>query len=303
MAEGPSPAGSPGPYAGTAAEAYPAAYAATGQQTTGNGAPGGQPYAAPGGEPYGGPGGAYPGYPPTGQQAPQGYGTPGNQGYGTPGGQGYGTPGSQGYGTPGGQPHPGYAYPGYPQQPGYGQYRASGNGTGRDPALAEWWRRLLARVIDGVILAVIFSPLWYPPWHAFLRQLQSVLNRYPGSLANSAAAHTAIVHAESHFFSKILVVFVLFYPVAFAYDWVQHAAWGQTIGKRVLGTRVVMADSRANVGVGPAGARAAVYALPGLVPFVGGLFSLLNELWLLWDPRRQCLHDKAAHTVVVKNNP
>ena len=35
---------------------------------------------------------------------------------------------------------------------------------------------------------------------------------------------------------------------------------------------------------------------------VGSLFALVNELWLTWDPRRQCLHDKAAHTVVIKKN-
>jgi uncharacterized RDD family membrane protein YckC len=38
------------------------------------------------------------------------------------------------------------------------------------------------------------------------------------------------------------------------------------------------------------------------VPSVGGLFALINESWLLWDPRRQCLHDKAAGTVVVKKS-
>ncbi len=268
MADGPSPAGSFVPNAESGAQPYPG-YTAVGQQTA-------PVYDAPAAQAPGG-------------QAYPGYGTPGGQGYTQPG-----QPQAPGYSAPGGQGYPGYGYP----QPGYGQYRAPG--YSKDPALAEWWRRLLGRIIDWAILAVIFSPLWYPPWHAFLRQLQSIFNRYPGSLANSAAAHTAIVNAESHFFSRILVVLVLFYPVAFVYDWVQHAAWGQTIGKRVLGTKVVRADSRANVGAGPAGARAAVYALPGLVPFVGGLFSLVNELWLLWDPRRQCLHDKAAHTVVVK---
>jgi hypothetical protein len=45
-----------------------------------------------------------------------------------------------------------------------------------------------------------------------------------------------------------------------------------------------------------------VYALPALVPVAGGLFSLRNELWLLWDQQRQCLHDKAARTVVVKTH-
>jgi uncharacterized RDD family membrane protein YckC len=45
-----------------------------------------------------------------------------------------------------------------------------------------------------------------------------------------------------------------------------------------------------------------VYALVPVVPTVGGLFALTNEAWLLWDPRRQCLHDKAARTVVVKTS-
>jgi uncharacterized RDD family membrane protein YckC len=45
-----------------------------------------------------------------------------------------------------------------------------------------------------------------------------------------------------------------------------------------------------------------VYALVPVVPSVGGLFALINESWLLWDPRRQCLHDKAAGTVVVKKS-
>jgi uncharacterized RDD family membrane protein YckC len=26
----------------------------------------------------------------------------------------------------------------------------------------------------------------------------------------------------------------------------------------------------------------------------------LDYLWMLWDPQRQCLHDKAARTIVVK---
>ena len=29
-------------------------------------------------------------------------------------------------------------------------------------------------------------------------------------------------------------------------------------------------------------------------------FALLNDLWLLWDQQRQCLHDKAPHTAVTE---
>ncbi|MFK4273751.1 RDD family protein, partial [Streptomyces milbemycinicus] len=50
--------------------------------------------------------------------------------------------------------------------------------------------------------------------------------------------------------------------------------------------------------------RAAVYALPEIVPCCGFLFWLINVLWCTWDrPYRQCLHDKAAKTVVVSAVP
>lgn len=206
------------------------------------------------------------------------------QDQGTPGGPAY-----QSYPQGGhGQPHPAYSY-----QP-----------VGKDPALAAWWQRLLARIIDGAILAVVFSPLWIPPWGSFFRSYRSIANDYPpgSNLSTIPAARHAITHAESHLVASLFVVGLLFYVVAFGYDWLQHALWGQTIGKRALGTRVVAASSRGRVGGGAAAGRAAIYALSPAVPFVGGLFELVNELWLTWDPNRQCLHDKAAHTVVVKKD-
>jgi uncharacterized RDD family membrane protein YckC len=266
----------------------------------------GNPNPQPG---YGTPGSPQPGYgtPPSSPQP--GYGTPpggpqpgyGNQaypGYGTPGNQAYPGYPQQGFGTPGSQP-----YPSYPQQ-GYGQpYQPYGyQPTGKDPALAEWWRRLLARLIDGLILAVVFSPLWIPAWHTFFNQLTTISNQYPAgtSLSSIPAARSAIATAESHLEGSLVVVGLAFYLVAFAYDWIQHWLWGQTIGKRALGTKVVREDGNPAVGPGPAAGRGAIYALTPVVPFVGWLFDLVNELWLTWDPRRQCLHDKAAHTVVIK---
>jgi uncharacterized RDD family membrane protein YckC len=217
---------------------------------------------------------------------------------------------------PGGQGYPSYPQPGYgqPYQPGYGQqhhaaygqpYQPDGTAlAGKNPALAEWWRRLLARFIDGLILAVIFAPLWFPPWRTFFRTLQGIANRYPAGtqLSTVPAAKNAIATAEGHLIGKVFVVSLGFYLVAFLYDWIQHWLWGQTIGKRALGTRVVKADGNPSVGAGAACGRAAIYALAPLIPLAGSLFELLNLLWLTWDPRRQCLHDKAAHTVVIKSS-
>ncbi len=291
-----------------------------------------QPWMTPAEQPppYGtAPGPAAAGYrtapgPPPGYGAPgqsgAGYGAPGQSGagYGAPGqsGAGYGAPGQSGpgYGAPAGQayqnqgyPQPG-SYPGYPQPSGFGQpHPAYSNPVmPKDPALAEWWRRLLARLIDGIVLScvlgLVLAPLWVPPWTTFLHSLQNIVNQYPGGLSGNPAATTAMANAEATFIGKILYIVVLFYIGAFAYDWIQHALWGQTIGKRALRTMVVTVDGRGKISAGAAGGRAAIYALVPGVPVVGGLFALVNELWLTWDPRRQCLHDKAAHTVVIKKD-
>jgi uncharacterized RDD family membrane protein YckC len=255
-----------------------------------------------------------------GQAAP-GYGTP----YGQPataappaGAQGYGQPaypqGGAGYAQPD-YSRPGYAQPGYPQpgrypgypQPGYGQQPAGYRNPvqPKDPALAEWWRRLLARLLDGIVVAVllglVLAPWWVPPWTTFLHEAQALLNRYQDT-ASTAALDKGLASAEAHFFGQVFGLIMLSYLGFFAYDWIQHALWGQTIGKRALGTQVVTADGRGKIGFSASGRRAAVYALVPVIPLVGGLFGLVNDLWLTWDPRRQCLHDKAAHTVVIKKN-
>ncbi|MFC7329864.1 RDD family protein [Marinactinospora rubrisoli] len=91
--------------------------------------------------------------------------------------------------------------------------------------------------------------------------------------------------------------------VAFLYEWLQVAKWGRTIGKRVVGLRIVRADDGRPVSAGRAAVRAFCYS-PGLYHVTNWLpvVQQLNLLWLLWDrPLRQCLHDKLARTVVVED--
>lgn len=150
----------------------------------------------------------------------------------------------------------------------------------------------------------VFAPLWVPPWRTFIRAYRRIASAYPpgANLNNYPAAKQAVSTASGDLLYKLIFIGLVFYLVAFSYDAIQHAAWGQTIGKRALGTKVVNADTRANVGGLAACGRAAIFALSPLVPLVGWIFALLNELWLTWDRRTQCLHDKAAHTVVVKKS-
>ena len=45
--------------------------------------------------------------------------------------------------------------------------------------------------------------------------------------------------------------------------------------------------------------RGAVQSGLPIVPFIGGLASLVNHLFPLWDPKKQAIHDKVAHSIVI----
>lgn len=89
------------------------------------------------------------------------------------------------------------------------------------------------------------------------------------------------------------------------YAW-PHGRWGQTLGKRVTRIRLVRADGAGTVSYGQAAWRfifqvsfSIIAALLGGVLAPLALLSLLDFAWILWNPRRQALHDKAARTLVV----
>ncbi|WP_204074887.1 RDD family protein [Planotetraspora phitsanulokensis] len=167
-----------------------------------------------------------------------------------------------------------------------------------DPTLAEWWERLLARLIDGTILSVIISP-------AYVLLVFSISDDFLAIMRRSAEGRLVDVQDLLALEVTTLKWGFLMAPIAavlyFVYDGIQHAVWGRTLGKRLLKIEVIAMSTRVRVTRGAAWRRAAVYALPPAVPIIGSLFALANGLWLFQDPMaRQCLHDKAAGTVVVK---
>jgi uncharacterized RDD family membrane protein YckC len=75
--------------------------------------------------------------------------------------------------------------------------------------------------------------------------------------------------------------------------------YGQSIGKRIVGIRVVDKESDVNPGPGKViGLRVIVNALIGIVPFYG----LVDVLFIFGEERR-CIHDLIAGTRVVQGQP
>ena len=67
---------------------------------------------------------------------------------------------------------------------------------------------------------------------------------------------------------------------------------GQTIGMKFMSIRAIDAQTGGRVDYGRCVVRYLVAILSGLVLGLG-------YFWMLWDPRKQTWHDKAAGTVVV----
>lgn len=86
----------------------------------------------------------------------------------------------------------------------------------------------------------------------------------------------------------------------FAYQVWLLTTQGQTLGKKVMGLRIVKTSDMSNGGfVTNVLLRAVASAAVSLVPIFGTLFALADPLFLFRDDRR-CLHDHIAGTCVIK---
>ncbi|PYC84402.1 RDD family protein [Streptomyces tateyamensis] len=181
--------------------------------------------------------------------------------YGTPGPTG--GPGPSGAPGPSG-PHNGGQYTPY-QPPAYGDVPVAGM-----PPVGSWPSRILARLIDYVIIQVVAAVLVLP---------------FTGFGSRNGWAGAVW----------------LYYGLYLVYEGVMLARDGQTVGKKVMNVRVAMlADGSAPTG-SAAWTRAAVFTLPAAI--CCGLWWLIDGVFGVFDkPFRQCVHDKAAKTVVVSTN-
>jgi uncharacterized RDD family membrane protein YckC len=93
-----------------------------------------------------------------------------------------------------------------------------------------------------------------------------------------------------HFFGQEtlnLLVGALYFPLQ------EAGPHGATIGKRLCGIKVVDEQDGQTIDVGRAFVRY-------LVSLVSGFVCLIGYLWMLWDPKRQTWHDKAARNLVIR---
>ena len=139
-------------------------------------------------------------------------------------------------------------------------------GSGETVELARPLRRLGARILDAIVAGILLLTLL----------------RVSGTGVSTVGS------------------MLLGLVVGIGYEVSQVAVWGQTIGKRMTGIRVINAVHGGVPGWGKAFGRWAIPGLVALIPILGPLLSLLCYVSLTWDRVYQGWHDKVAGTLVIK---
>ena len=76
------------------------------------------------------------------------------------------------------------------------------------------------------------------------------------------------------------------------YIYLEGSPSGQTVGKKVLGIRVMRVDQSGPLGYGGA-------AIRYLARILSSIPLLLGYFWMLWDPDKRTWHDKLSNSAVV----
>ncbi|WP_394275066.1 RDD family protein [Luteococcus sp.] len=177
---------------------------------------------------------------------------------GQPAADPYGQPAANAYGQPAADPY-GQAYPAY------------GQPAGRTANLAGWFKRVGSHVID-----------WLP---------YTILNRIADPMVGGYDPMTQTDRVGTNpTLGWLLMVLGL---VWFLYNMVyRDGKTGHSIGRQLLGTKLVSEADGQPIGMGKALLRQICHILDTIV-------CLLGYLWPLWDAKKQTFADKIMKTVVI----
>jgi uncharacterized RDD family membrane protein YckC len=160
---------------------------------------------------------------------------------------------------------------------------------------ASWGRRFGAWIIDSIITGIPTGI------YVFSRMMREFADA--GMFESSTPPNPEeITELTNLVMEDLLLVGLISTIIAAVYFVLMHGAAGRTLGKMAVGIKVIKNDGT-RCDFGAAFRRAVVYPIGGGVPWIGGIVTLLNGLWPLWDDRHQSLGDKLGGTYVVRKDP
>lgn len=216
--------------------------------------------------------------PPSGwpQQGPQQPGQWPGQEPGAPSAPGYGQqpPGAGPWGAPGGYGYGGQSAPGYAM------------------AKAGFWIRFAAYIVDGIIVSLFSAPAQIAI-NAGPKEEYTCTTFSPGDFDGSSFGTDICERPTGGTMAIYWVLTLIAFIAGLIYYARLEGTTGQTVGKKVCSIRVVDINTGGPIGVGRGVGRYFARILSGIVCGLG-------YFWMLWDPQKQCWHDKLTSAVVVR---
>jgi len=151
--------------------------------------------------------------------------------------------------------------------------------SGEVEELASRLSRLIASFVDGLVMMVFVIPLYI-----------ILFTTYGGSILDLSDAYRI---------AWIGIPSLIYFVGINSYFW---ATRGQSIGKMALGIRIVHIDGEQATWGRIVGLRILPMQLLTWIPYIGGLISLVDILFIFRASRR-CLHDEIARTKVIRCQP
>lgn len=162
--------------------------------------------------------------------------------------------------------------------------------------VAGFGLRLLGALVDWfIVLALTIAAGW--PFvlriYRALEQMMAWTLEHRGQMLNPS---------DFDYVAPLTSLFMIRIGVQLVLNLLTLRAWSATIGQRVVGIRVVGAESSdlAGLGLRPVLLRSIAWALLSLADQVVLVATLLSCLGVLWNRRGQALHDRMSGTMVVQ---
>jgi uncharacterized RDD family membrane protein YckC len=150
-------------------------------------------------------------------------------------------------------------------------------------------RRLAARVLDQAVMGAVVALAAVPLGFAAYDHIQQKVDD-----ARRSGETVTVWLIDGTTAVQLAIVVAVAIVTGLLYEVLPTAKWGRTLGKKLLGLRVLDVESQYEPGFRAALRRWLTHSvLDGLV------IGFLGLAWCLFDrPWRQCWHDKVARTFV-----
>jgi uncharacterized RDD family membrane protein YckC len=178
---------------------------------------------------------------------------------------------------------PGYAAP---AQAGWQVPVASSSSA--SAGYAGFWLRLVAAIIDGIVLSIPMLPVFLLIFLGTFRNMQELQNIQDPTMLWTILG------------PKILLVLIITAIASWLY-WalMESSGWQATLGKKALG--LVVTDLQGNrISFGRASGRFFSGRGVSSIPYLGGLYFIVDCLCVAFTGRKQAIHDMIASTLVLR---